>query len=373
MSNKDYYRILDVDRGASAEEIKKAYRKAALKFHPDRNPGNPEAEQNFKLAAEAYAALSDPEKRRIYDLYGADALTGTAGPRGFSSFEEIFSAFGDIFGGDLFGSFFGFGESASRGGRRGASLRCQVEIGLEEVDSGVEKTIQLQRNEICEACAGSGAATGTEPRACPTCRGAGQIEATQGFLRIRTVCPRCGGQGSVIEKPCPKCRGTARVKKRRSLRIKVPPGIDDGTQIRLSGEGEPGIDGAPRGDLYCEIRVKGHAYLQRRGDDLFMEVPISFTQAALGAEIRVPGLTGDVDLSIPRGTNAGEVVRLRGHGLPNLRGGRRGDLHVRLTIEVPAKLTAEQEKLLRTFAQTEHLEVKPRKRGLFEKFKDWLE
>jgi molecular chaperone DnaJ len=373
MVQDDYYKVLNVDRDASAEEIKKAYRKLALQYHPDRNPGDPGAEGKFKIAAEAYEVLSDPEKRRIYDLYGAEGLTGAASPRGFSSLDEIFSAFGDIFGGDLFGSFFGFGGGTRTRSRRGASLRCRIDIDLDDVASGVEKTLQLRRNDLCEACGGSGAGPGTSPEACPTCQGAGQVHATQGFFTVRTVCPRCSGRGTHIPNPCRSCRGSGQVKRKRSLRVKVPAGVEDGTQIRLSGEGEPGLDGAPRGDLYCEIHVEPHPYFRRRADDLLVEIPLSFSQAALGATVQVPTIGGEAELVIPKGTNPGEVFTIRGHGLPNLHSKRKGDLHVRVTIEVPSKLTDEQEELLRRFASTEKIEVRPKKRGLIEKFKDWLD
>ncbi len=373
MAGTDYYETLGVARDASADEIKKAYRKKALEFHPDRNPGDAEAERQFKAAAQAYEVLSDDGKRQIYDTYGEEGLQGTSRPRGFGGFEDIFSAFGDIFGEDL-GGMFGGGFGGTRSARRrGASLRCRIDITLDDVANGVEKSISVWRHEHCETCEGSGASPGTSVRSCETCGGLGQVQATQGFFTVRTACPKCHGQGQVIETPCADCSGAGRAKTKRNLKVKVPPGVHDGTQIRVSGEGEPGDDGAPRGDLYCEIRVEPHSYFQRREDDLLVDIPISFSQAALGAKIEVPTLGGTTELSIPRGTDSGEILRLREHGVPNLRSGRPGDLHVRVNIEVPRKLKPEQEELIRKLADTENTQVRPKKRGLFDKFKEWLD
>ncbi len=373
MADNDYYATLGVTKDASADEIKKAYRKRALQFHPDRNPGDAEAERNFKAAAEAYEVLSDDEKRRIYDTYGAEGLRGGAGGgAGFRGFEDIFNAFGDIFGDDL-GSMFGFQQRGGTRRRRGASLRCRIEIDLGEVARGVEKSISVWRHETCDVCSGSGAGKGSSPKTCGTCGGVGQVQTTQGFFSVRTACPHCAGRGTVIDDPCAECHGQGRAKRKRTLEIKVPPGVDSGTQIRVSGEGESGPDGGPAGDLYCEIHVKPHAYFQRREDDLLVDIPISFSQAALGAKIEVPTLDEPVDVAIPRGSDSGEILRIRGEGLPNLRSGRPGDLHVRLNIEVPRKLSPEQEELLRRFAKTENINVRPKKRGLFDKFKEWLD
>ena len=371
MAAIDYYETLGISKESSPDEIKKAYRKKALQFHPDRNPGDAEAERNFKSAAEAYEVLSDPEKRKIYDTYGADGLKGAGRDPGFRGFEDIFSAFGDIFGDDL-SSMFGFGGGAARR-RRGASLRCRIEIELSEVATGVEKSLSVWRHEICESCEGSGAEPGTSPTSCTTCGGIGQVEAARGLFRVRTACPRCSGQGSVIESPCSTCRGQGRQKEKRTLKVRIPAGVDTGTQIRVGGEGEPGDPGAPRGDLYCEIEVKPHPYFQRREEDLLVDIPISFSQAALGASVEVPTIDGETELEIPRGSDSGEIFRLRGHGLPSLHNGRKGDLHVRVNIEVPSKLSPKQEELLRSFAETENIQVRPKKRGLFDKFKEWLD
>lgn len=372
MTQTDYYETLGVAKDASQADIKKAYRKQALKYHPDRNPGDAEAERNFKSAAEAYEVLSDSQKRKIYDTYGAEGLSGRGGrSQGFSGFEDIFSAFGDIFGEDIGGA---FGFRGGRGGaRRGASLRCSIELELTEVATGVKKSINVWRHETCDECSGSGARKGTEPVTCTTCGGVGQVEAAQGFFRVRTPCPQCSGQGQMIKDPCSDCHGHGRVKRKRSLDIQIPPGVDTGTQIRVTGEGESGVQGGPRGDLYCEIEVKSHSYFQRRDDQLLLDIPVSFSQATLGATITVPTLDGETELTIPKATDSGDVLRLRGLGLPNLRNGRRGDLHVRINIEVPRKLTSRQEELLREFAATENIDVRPKKRGLFDKFKEWLD
>jgi len=374
MAEVDYYDALGVARDASPDEVKRAYRKKALQYHPDRNPGDADAERNFKLAAEAYEILSDSEKRRVYDTYGVEGLRGSARPHGFRDFEDIFSAFGDIFGED-FGRQFGFGFGSRRGPRRGASLRCRITVDLREVATGVEKNITVWRHEVCEGCDGSGAAEGSQPLPCGTCRGVGQVEARQGFFTVRTTCPHCAGRGSVLEDPCRECDGKGRVRRKRKLEVRIPPGIEDRTQIRVQGEGEPGEPGAPRGDLFCEIEVQPHPYFQRRQDDLLVDIPISFSQAALGATVKVPTLLGEEEeLAIPRGTPSGTILRIRGSGLPNLRRRTsRGDLHLRLHIEVPKKLTAEQEELLRKFAETEKIAVKPKKRGFFDKFREWLE
>ena len=374
MTDIDYYETLGVARDASPDEIKKAYRKKALQFHPDRNPGDAEAERNFKNAAQAYEVLSDGEKRKIYDTYGAEGLQGRGrGGGGFHSFDDIFSAFGDIFGDDI-GSMFGFGGGGGRTrARRGASLRCRIELDLDDVANGVKKSISVWRHETCETCDGSGAKPGTSPVTCHTCGGVGQVEAAQGFFRVRTPCPQCQGQGEMIQDPCTDCSGNGRVKRKRSLEIQIPAGVDTGTQIRVSGEGESGLNGGPRGDLYCEVEVKAHPYFQRREDQLLLDIPISFAQATLGASIQVPTLDGESELQIPKACDSGEVLRIRGEGLPNLHNGRRGDLHVRVNIEVPRKLTEEQEELLRQFAATEKIDVKPKKRGLFDKFKEWLD
>ena len=379
MAKRDYYEVLEVARDASGDDIKRSYRKLAFKYHPDRNKGDTEAEQRFKEAAEAYEVLSSEDKRRIYDQYGHQGLEGAgAGPRGFSSFDDIFSAFGDIFGGgggggggSPFDDIFGFGR-AGRGGQRaerGASLKCKLEVDLDEVAAGIEKTIELRRNELCESCDGSGARAGTKPKACPDCGGVGQVQVSQGFFAIRQTCPRCRGQGTFIDSPCGECRGSGRTPKKREITVRVPAGVQEGTQLRVQGEGEPGRNG-PRGDLYCFVTVKQHPIFERDGDHLVCEMPISFTQAALGAEVEVPTLKNRASLTIPRGTQTGKIFRLRGQGLPNVFGQGQGDLLVRVVIETPRRLTPRQEELLREFAGTEELDVNPERKGWLDKVRD---
>lgn len=370
MAKEDYYKILGVARNASEEEIKKAYRKCALKFHPDRNPGNKEAEQNFKDAAEAYEVLGDPDKRHIYDQYGHDGLKG-AGVRGFNNFEDIFSAFGDIFGGGIFDSFFGGGRRA--GVSRGASLRCEVALTLEEVAAGVERTIKLRRHDACPACNGSGAEAGSSRVPCAYCHGRGEIQQSQGFFVVRRTCPQCRGTGRVVEKPCKSCRGEGKVVGEREIAIKVPAGIEDGTRLRIAGEGDLGDNGAPRGDLFCDVFVKEHPFFHRHGNDIICELPISFAEAALGAEIEAPTLAGKTKVSIKAGTQSHELIRLPGKGLPSLRGHGRGDEIVQVVVEVPKKLTPQQKDLLVQFAETEHKHALPQKKSFLEKLRQYFE
>jgi molecular chaperone DnaJ len=374
---RDYYQVLEIDRTASDDDIKKAYRKLALKYHPDKNPGDAAAESKFKEAAEAYEVLREKEKRAVYDRFGHDGLRAGSAPRGFSNFEDIFSAFSEIFGGDgsPFGDMFsGGGGRRSGGGRRGASLRCEVAIDLGEVAAGVVKTIEVRRLEHCDACGGTGSKKGSEPKPCRTCHGRGEVMQSNGFLTIRTTCPRCQGAGSVVSDPCSTCRGAGRRDMPVKLDLTIPAGIEDGTQIRVSGQGEAGEGGAPRGDLYCVVRVREHAIFRRRGDDLVVEMPLSFTQAALGTEIEVPTLDGPLDkLKIPHGTQTGEVFKMRGRGLPRLHAGVRGHLLVQVVVEVPKKLTPAQETLLHEYAKTESRDTSPRRKGLFEKVKEYFE
>ena len=367
MAKRDYYEVLGVERSASADEIKSVFRKLALKYHPDRNPGDKSAEQKFKEAAEAYEVLSDPEKKRRYDQFGHEGLRGTT-MRGFSSFEDIFDAFSDVFGGGLFDGFFGGGR---RRPRRGASLECEVVLEFEEAAFGESKTIDVTRQEICENCSGRGARPGTQPVTCPYCGGRGQIVQAQGFFSIQTTCPRCKGRGTHIETPCPRCDGVGRAAKRTKIDIRVPPGVQDGMSLRLAGQGEIGDDGALRGDLYCYLHVKPHPLFERAGDDIVCHVPIGFGQAALGAPVEVPTLRGKALLNIPCGTQSGDVLRLRGQGLPRPRGGQ-GDQLVAVTIETPRKLTAKQEELLREFAETENEHVTPERKGFLDKVKDYF-
>lgn len=369
---RDYYEVLGVGRDANADEIKKAYRKAALKYHPDRNRDNPEAEVQFKEAAEAYEVLSDSAKRQRYDRFGHEGLSGQA-MHDFSGMgvDDIFSVFSDIFGGSMFG-----GRGRGRGRRGGADLEMEVSLTLEEIDQGVEKTIEFQRMAICERCSGQGAEPGSERRTCPTCGGYGQVEQNTGFGalfgRVVTACPSCRGKGSVVSKPCRQCGGNGLERKPRSLVVKIPAGIREGQGVRVAGEGEPSPEGGPPGDLHVYVRTARHPFFERRGDDLVCRVPITFPQAALGAKVEVPSLAGRIELTIPAGTQHGQLFRLTSKGLPNLRTGRRGDEIVQVWIEVPRKLNRKQEQLLREYAETVDESVLPESKGFFDKLADFF-
>jgi len=370
MADRDYYEILGVDRDASEDEIKRAYRKLALKYHPDRNPDDPGAGERFKEAAAAYQVLGDPEKRRRYDRYGEAGVQG-AGARGFSSFDEIFSAFGDIFGGgSIFEEFFG-GTRRPQAVRKGRSLRVVVEIELEDVFSGTEKTISLRRAEICRKCGGTGAEK-DGVRTCSTCRGHGQVESRQGFFSMRRTCPRCGGTGVIIVNPCPNCQGSGRVEQDVDVTVQIPAGIESGVRLQLRGEGEA-VPGGMRGDLYCDVRVREHRVFERRGMDLFCEAPVSYSTAALGGHVQVPTLDGETyELAVPKGTQSGTMLRVRGLGLPNGPAGRRGDLLVRAVVETPEKLTSRQEELLRELAEIEEANVSRRRKSFLDKVKEYI-
>lgn len=365
---RDYYEVLGLSRNAGADEIRKAYRQAALKYHPDRNRDNPEAEAQFKEAAEAYEVLSDPEKRQRYDRYGHRGVQG-AGVHDFSGMnvQDIFSMFDDIFGGGMFGG---------RRGRGGVDLEMEIEITLEQVATGIEKTIEFDRQDYCETCSGSGSEPGSQRRNCPTCGGYGQVEQTTGlgafFGRVVTTCPSCRGKGTLIVSPCKRCKGTGRQPKHRVLTVRIPAGINDGQGVRVAGEGEPSENGSARGDLHVYVRVKPHPFLERHGNDLVCRVPISFAQAALGAKIEVPSLTGRVEVTIPPGTQHGQMFRLAGQGLPALRSRNRGDEIVQVWVEVPRKLSARQEELLREYAKTEDKTVLPESKGFFEKLTEFF-
>ncbi len=350
-NKRDYYEVLGVSKTASADEIKKAYRKLALKHHPDRNKGNKEAEERFKEAAEAYAILSDPQKRSQYDQFGHSL--GGSGFQGFEGFEGSFQGFSDIFG-DLFEDFFGTSSrrGTSRGGIRGADLEYSVEISLEEAARGKEITVEFPRAECCDACQGSGAEPGSQPTICSDCGGHGEVRVSQGFFTMRRTCPRCHGEGRQITKPCHSCHGNGRVKKTRKLSVKVPAGIDDGSQLKVTGEGEAGERGGSRGNLYVYVSVKPHAIFERAGKDLLLEAKIAIHQAALGTQIEVPTLDGKVRLKIPAGTQPGSVFRLKGKGLSDLRGyGGTGDELVRVNVEIPGHLSTEEKKLLEEFGK----------------------
>ena len=367
MAKRDYYDVLGVARSATDEELKKSYRRLALQYHPDRNPDDPEAEEKFKEASEAYAVLADPEKRRQYDRFGFEGVAGGAG--GFPGGD--FAAFGDLFN-DLFSDLFGARMGGRRAGRgqRGADLRYTHEIELAEVATGVETSIAIPRMLRCDACSGSGARAVTQPETCSRCGGSGQAIFQQGLFRISRPCDACRGEGRVVRDPCKSCRGSGRTEGERSLKVRIPAGVEDGMRLRVSGEGEAGIAGGPPGDLYVVIRVAPHPLFVREGTDLICEVPIPFVQAALGAEIEVPTLEGKVVLRIAEGTQTGKVLRLRGKGLPNVSGGARGDQLVRLFVEVPSQLTARQRELLQHFAAETSTEVSPVTKGFLDKLRD---
>jgi molecular chaperone DnaJ len=378
VSKRDYYDVLGVPRTASDQEIKSAYRKLALKYHPDRNPGDKVAEDRFKEAAEAYAVLADTDKRHIYDRFGHPGLGGAAtggfDPTVFTGFEDILGGLGDIFGiGEMFG-----GQRRRGGPQRGADLRYDLEISFDESSRGVETTIQIPRQETCETCNGSGAAPGSKPATCPQCQGRGQLRYQQGFFTVARTCGQCRGTGSIISSPCTTCRGTGRVQQTRKLTVKIPAGIASGQRLRLSGEGEAGAGGGPAGDLYVVVHVQEHPFFHRDGNDLFCEIPLNYTTLALGGEITIPSLEGEQTLKIPEGTQTGATFRLRGKGMPDVVAGRgRGDLLVTVKVVTPRKLTKEQRKVLEQLADAlpkEKFEPTPRDehedRGLFERVKD---
>ena len=347
MVKRDYYEILDVSREASEEELKKSYRRLALKYHPDRNPNDPVAEEKFKEAAEAYDVLNDPEKRGLYDRYGHDGLQG-AGFQGFGGAEDVFSSFGSIFE-ELFG--FGGGRRGGRtAARTGADLRYDVQISLEEVVSGAEKMLEFDKTETCIQCLGKRTAPGTQPATCNTCGGIGQVERRQGFFAMRTTCPQCRGQGVIITDPCPECRGLGLVQTPKKLSVKIPPGMDESSRLRLTGEGEEGTSGGASGDLYVVVHVAPHDTFERDGVNVHCEVAVSFSQAALGADVEVPSLYGPKTLTVPRGTQSRDTLVLRGCGVPLVRGGGRGDQIAHIAVRTPTRLSERQEELLREFA-----------------------
>ncbi|MEW6442962.1 MAG: molecular chaperone DnaJ [bacterium] len=348
MRKRDYYEVLGVARDAQDEQIKKAYRKLALQYHPDRNPGDKSAEEKFKEAAEAYEVLRDPEKRSLYDRFGHEGLRNT-GFQGFTSFDEIFSSFSSIFE-----DFFDFGprsRRARRGPARGEDLRYDLTISLADALKGKTQEVQLQKEETCETCKGKGHPEDSPPERCPQCAGSGQVRHTQGFFTLATTCSRCQGQGVQFRELCKSCRGRGRTLKNRTVTLKIPPGVDNGSKLRLTGEGGPGPYGGPPGDLYVVLHTEPHDLFERDGDDLLCQIPISFTQAALGAEIEIPTLEGSELLAIPKGTQTGDILRLRKQGMPNLRTGRRGDLLIHVFVRTPTDLNQEEEELLRRFAQ----------------------
>ena len=376
MSKRDYYEILGVPRTATEQQIKSAYRKLALKYHPDRNPGDHAAEEQFKQAAEAYAILADTDKRHMYDRFGhaglGGAATGGYDPSVFTGFEDILGGLGDIFGlGDVFG-----GGRRRGGPQRGADLRYDLEISFEESAKGTETSIQIPRQEACETCHGSGAAAGSKPTTCPQCHGRGQLRYQQGFFTVARTCGQCRGQGTVITDPCATCRGAGRVQKDRKLTINIPAGIATGQRLRISGEGEGGLAGGPPGDLYVVLHVQEHAFFQRDGNDLYCEIPLNFTTLALGGEITIPTLDGEEPFTVPDGTQSGTTFRLKGRGMPDVNKRGKGDLLVTVKVITPKKLSREQKKLMEQLAASlpkEKFEPTPREedhQGIFDRVKD---
>jgi molecular chaperone DnaJ len=380
VSKRDYYEILGVGKAASEQEIKSAYRKLALQYHPDRNPGDKAAEDRFKEAAEAYAVLADADKRHLYDRFGhaglGSAATGGAGfdPTVFTGFEDILGGLGDIFGfGDLFA-----GGRRRGGPQRGADLRYDLEISFEESAKGAETSIQIPRQESCDTCKGSGSAPGSKPTTCPQCQGRGQLRYQQGFFTVARTCGQCRGSGHIISNPCTACRGAGRVQRERKLTVKIPPGIATGQRLRLTGEGEGGGGGGPAGDLYVVVHVQEHPFFQRENNDLFCEIPLNYPTVALGGEIVIPTLEGEEAFKVPDGTQSGQTFRLRGRGMPDVTGrGARGDLLVTVKVVTPKKLSREQKKLLEQLRATlpeEKFVPTPRddqdEKGLFDRVRD---
>ena len=352
MSKRDYYEVLQVAQGTDEQDIKSAYRKLALKYHPDRNPGDHAAEEKFKEAAEAYSVLADPQKRGIYDRFGhagldASPSSSNIDPTVFSGFDDILGGLGDIFG---FGDVFGGGRR--RGPQRGADLRYDLEISFDDAVAGTETTLQIPRDETCEHCSGSGAASGTQPETCPKCKGRGQIHYQQGFLTVARTCGHCRGAGRVITKPCQVCQGRGQTSRERKLTVKIPAGIDTGQRLRISGEGEFGGQGASPGDLYVVVHVNEHPFFIREGDNLYCEVPVDYPTMVLGGTIEVPTLNGDAKITIPRATKSGTRFRLRGKGMPEVNGGKPGDLFLAVQIGTPDKLTKEQRSLIEKLSKT---------------------
>jgi len=352
MAKRDYYDVLGVAKNATEDELKKAYRKLAMKFHPDRNPNNKGAEEKFKEAKEAYEVLTDAQKREAYDRFGhagVDQSVGGGGGQGFGGFADVFGdIFGDIFGGGA------AGRAGQRGGNvfRGGDLRYAMDVTLEQAAHGFDTEIRVPSWESCDTCRGSGAKPGTKPQTCRTCSGQGSVRVQQGFFSIQQTCPTCHGSGKVIPEPCETCEGVGRVKRNKTLQVKIPAGIDDGMRIRSAGNGEPGINGGPAGDLYVEIHIKEHAIFQREGDDLHCQVPVTMTTAALGGTVKVPTLGGSAEIELPEGTQSGKTFRLRGKGIKGVRSSYPGDLYAHLMVETPVRLTDKQKQILRDLDHT---------------------
>ncbi len=372
MSKRDYYEVLGVDRGASDQDIKKAYRRLAMKYHPDRNPDSKEAEDKFKEAKEAFEVLSNAEKRQAYDQFGHAGVDpsqgGFGGGAGGASFSDIF--------GDVFGDIFGSRGGGARRPRRGADLRYNLELSLEEAVHGTQAKIHVPTYVNCETCHGSGAKKGTSPTSCDMCGGVGQVRMQQGFFSVQQTCPKCHGQGTMIKDPCGSCHGQGRVRKEKTLSVKIPAGVDTGDRIRLSGEGEAGGPGTQPGDLYVQVHVKEHPIFTRDGNDLYCEVPVSFTAACLGGELEVPTLNGRVNLKVPAESQSGKLFRLRGKGVTPMRGGQPGDLYCRIVVETPVNLNSEQKELLRKFEdslKSGNSRHNPKSKSWFEGVKNFWE
>jgi len=371
-AKKDYYEVLGVNRDASEEEIKKAFKKLAMKFHPDRNPDNPKAEESFKEAKEAYEILSDEQKRAAYDQYGHAGVDQSMGGGGFGGFNS--GNFSDAFG-DIFGDIFGGARNQRSNVYRGADLRYNLEISLEDAARGTETKIRIPVQTSCETCHGSGARPGTSPVTCTTCNGHGQVRMQQGFFSVQQTCPKCHGTGKMVKEPCPTCHGGGRVKQNKTLNVKIPAGVDEGDRIRLSGEGEAGVNGGPTGDLYVVVHLKEHAIFQRDGANLHCEMPISFSTAALGGEIEVPTLDGAAKMKIPAETQTGGVFRLRGKGIKPLRASEHGDLMVHVVVETPVRLTEKQKDLLREFESSTQADAgkhSPKNKSWVDKARDFF-
>ena len=371
---RDYYEVLGLSRTASEKEISDAYRKAALKYHPDRNPGDDDAVMKFKEAAEAFEVLGHTEKRARYDRYGHAGLAGAGGAPEFRDVSDIFEAFGDVFGDGLFGNLFGGGRrGGARRARRGEDLRCDLQLDLLEAARGATKTVHFRRHERCKTCQGSGARPGTQPETCRYCGGRGQVVQSTGIFSVQSTCPSCQGRGSVVRDACPDCRGGGYVQHEVTREVKVPAGVDSQMRLRLPGEGEPSPNGGPPGDCYVFIGVAEHSLFRRDGDHLICQIPIGFAQAALGSTIEVPTLDGPEDMEIPAGTQSGEVFRLRGRGMPAARSRGRGDLLIQVYVEVPKKLNGEHERLLRELAEIEKVHVTPARKSFFSKAKEYFQ
>ena len=364
---RDYYEVLGVSRESSEQEIKSAYRKLALQFHPDRNPNNPEAEEKFKECSEAYAILADAEKRAAYDRYGHAGISGAGVGFDASAFQDLGDIFGDFFG---FGELFGGGTRRRTRAQRGQDLREDITLEFEEAVFGKETQVTVRRHEVCEECRGSGAAAGKAPVTCRTCGGRGQVRYHQGFFTMARTCPTCQGAGTVIADPCPKCKGEGRILRQKTIDARIPAGVEDGTRIRFTGLGEAGAFGGPAGDLYVVLHVKEHPFFEREGTDLHCVIPISFTQAALGAEIRVPTMEGEHTLKVPEGVQSGTTMRVRGKGVPVLNGHGKGDLFVEVRVQTPTKLNKRQRELLQELEGMTRIENKPQRRTLLGKVKD---